>query len=383
MKAACGVATLTFWLVLGSHPLLPPAASAQRIRPWVPPFADSLTRWAADARAGFATNTGDSVGGENYRAYELVGTMGRRLLRALGKQNTLQAHAIEPVLDSLGLDTEVALDPTLPRFVLLMVHNPARPSAQSVGFFYWFRGEDLRMEGAAFGGGDAPKVRVWWTGQRTYPYEWGVIDRRRDTRRTLGFTLLRLSEDGLYWNLTQYAGSGPDLGEMGDAEWADLNGDGRPELVAWSRAPVDSLFEVCSDCPRPILERTYAERREGFTLNDERLVPTPFASFVLFIRLLRERNPTAAARLLEDPSMVRRAMAEGWATGRGRGLWRVEYFEEGEAWPAWFAIRFRGGKGKPLYIVHFTQKEGRWVIRDWIVPVKAPEPASPPAGGAR
>ena len=379
VKVACGAAALVLGFVLASHAVLPPVADAQRVRPWVPPFADSLTLWAAEARVRFAANTGDSVGGANYEAYERVGVMGRRLLRALGKTHMAQAHAIEAVLDSLGLDTEVAIDPANPRFVLLMVHNPLRASAKAVGFFYWYRGEDLRLEGAAFDGGHAPKVRVWWTGRRNYAYEWGVIDRRRDTRRTLGFTLLRLSEDGYYWNLTQYAGNGPDLGEAGDAAWADINADGVPELVTWARAPIDSLFELCNGCPGLIYERTYVARQEGFTFNDERLLPTPLASFALFVRLLREQNRSAAARLLEDPAKLALAVAQGWATGGGRGVWRVESFEEGESWPTWLGIRFKGGKDKPLYIVRFTQKEGRWVIREWVVPARTPE--APPSGG--
>src|SRR4029077_13488957 len=71
------------------------AHAAPLSQPWLPPGTDSLTVWAAEARARFTSNTGDSVGGRNYRPYDLVGSMGRRLLASLGRQGMTQAHAVE------------------------------------------------------------------------------------------------------------------------------------------------------------------------------------------------------------------------------------------------------------------------------------------------
>src|SRR5258706_16168580 len=104
--------------------ILRPPYAAPMIKPWLPPGTDSLTVWAAEARERFQSNAGDTVGGRNYRPYDLVGSMGRRLLASLGRQGVTQAHAIEPVLDSLGLDTEVVTDVQQPAFVLLMVRDP-------------------------------------------------------------------------------------------------------------------------------------------------------------------------------------------------------------------------------------------------------------------
>src|SRR3989442_15628456 len=74
-------ARLNARFVLLAALLLPAAAgAAPEIRPWMPPGMDSLTVWAAEARAHFRANTGDSVGGSNFRSYDLVGSMGRRLL---------------------------------------------------------------------------------------------------------------------------------------------------------------------------------------------------------------------------------------------------------------------------------------------------------------
>ena len=42
-------------------------------------------------------------------------------------------------------DPEVATDPASPTFALLMVRNPARFTADAVGFLYWYKGDDLRI----------------------------------------------------------------------------------------------------------------------------------------------------------------------------------------------------------------------------------------------
>src|SRR5262245_54394845 len=85
--------------------------AAPEIKPWLPPGMDSLTVWSIEARDRFRANTGDSVGGRNFRGYDLVGAMGRRLIASLGRGGMTQAHAVSGVLDSLGLDVDVVTDP--------------------------------------------------------------------------------------------------------------------------------------------------------------------------------------------------------------------------------------------------------------------------------
>jgi hypothetical protein len=340
-------------------------ARAQPIRPWTPPSSDSLLAWAAEARARFHTNAGDTVGGGNFRPYDLVSRIARRMIHALGKPNMLQAHAIEPALDSLGLDTEVAIDPTQPTFVLVMVHNPFRPAAESVGWLYWYRQNDLRVQGVSFRGGREPQMRVWYGGAANAPYEWVVLDRPKG-KEGYNFTLLRLDSQGYYWRADQYEGYGPDLSDAIDAGFMDINRDGRPELLAWAKAEPESLFEACKGCPTLLTERLYTLAQQGYELDDSRVLPTPYSTFALFIRLVRQQNRVAAARLLMDPAKLDQAIALGWAGGRGRGLWRVDRVETDRAWPTWLAVRFRAPKGEQRWIVHFTQKEGRWVIKDWI-----------------
>lgn len=345
--------------------VLPRSGYAQAIKPWVPPAADSLLHWSAEAKTRFQSNTGDSIGGENFHAYDLVGRMGRRLMRSLGRENMRQASAIKTVLDSLGLDTDVQVDPDLPYFALLMVRNPYRRTAKGVGFLYWYRENDLRMQGAQFQGGWKPQMRVWWTGNQDAPYSWGVLDRSRANDATLRLTLFRLHPKGLFWNLVQFEDTGIRLGESSSATWVDMNGDQRFEFALWAPAEHDSMFDECPDCPKRINELTFVERPEGFRLLDTRLVPTPYSTFTAFVHLLIENNRAQAARLVKDPAMVTRAVAAGWAARREWRTWVVEDAEPASPWPSWLMVRFRGPHGDHRYRVDFEMNRGRWVIREW------------------
>lgn len=341
-------------------------ATADLVRPWTPASADSIVQFAAQARARFQTNAGDSVGGTNFEAYNLVSKAARRLFAQLGRTHMLQATQVEATLDSLGLDTDVVNDPSLPSITLLMVRNPYRLSADAIGFLFWFRGTDLRLQGAMFPPNRTPRLRPWWTGHPEGPYEAAVLYESKGASPRFGFKLFRLSPDGYYWNQVQYEGQGPDLGEPGDVQFADLNHDGQPEIVSWVKGKPDSIFTFCSECPALIQEFTWTERPEGFVLYDARLVPSPAATFTQFVRLLGERNRAAAARLLATPARVDSAIASGWGTSHGKATWTIEYAEPSQPWPEWFAARYRDAKGDRRYIFHFTLRDGHWVIRDWI-----------------
>jgi hypothetical protein len=330
------------------------------------PDADSVSIWAAQAKAAFQSNPGDSAGGENYRAYEKVGLIGRRLLRSLGRKDLLQARSIRPALDSLGFVTEVATDPAMPACALLMVRNPGRYTADAVGFLYWYRGDDLRIQGAVFKGGYHPRMRVWRTGNPQYPYEWGILD---ETRAGLPrFTMMRLSPGGRVWGIQQDEERSPLMGEPGEVAWADLNQDGLPEFVSWTRAATDSLFTECADCPKLLTERTFIEGGEGFELQDQRLFPTPYATLVYFVRLLIDGKLVQAEKLVRDPAKVREAVRLGWNKRVVRKPWFVEYGESGQAWPRRLALRFEGPNGVKRYGVIFAMREGRWIIDDWFEP---------------
>lgn len=343
------------------------AFAAPQIKPWVPSDLDSLSVWAAQARAMFRANTGDSLGGTNFLAYQVVGKMGRQLLRSLGRRNLSQSYAAEPVIDSLGLDTEICTDPSMPSFALMMARNPFRPTADVVGFMYWFQGNDLRMQGVRFTSGRGLLMRVWRHNDPEKPYSWGIVENAGYGSKPLEFSLLRLASTGFFWTADQYPGNGPDVGGRGDATFADINNDGIPELITWSSATEDTLFTVCRECPTLITERTWSERRSGFELVESRLIPSAYANFVLFVRFLRDGNRAAASRLLADPAKVTEAIANGWGrTGPGAN-WRVMAAEPDQRWPHWLEVRHGRGEQGRSWIVNFVVKDGRWIIQDWML----------------
>jgi hypothetical protein len=355
------------------------------------PDPDSVSTWVAQAKAGFQSNLGDSAAGENYRPYEKVGLISRRLLRSLGRKDLLQVHAIQPALDSLGFVTEVATDPASPAFALLMVRNPDRYTADAVGFLYWYKGDDLRIQGAVFKGGYHPRIRVWWTGKPEYPLEWGILDETR--AGLLRFTMMRLSPGGTVWGIQQDEESSPLTGEPGEAAWVDLNQDDFPEFVSWTRSPTDSLFTECAGCPKLLTERTYIESSQGFELQDQRLLPTPYATLVYFVRLLIDGKLVQAEKLVRDPAKVREAVAQGWDKRVVRKPWIVEYGESGQGWPRRLALRFEGPNGVKRYGVIFAMREGRWIIDSWFEPraierrypsvTMPPAPPTQPPAGAK
>jgi hypothetical protein len=354
-------------------------ASAPTPRPWTPPGPDSIQAFASEAKVRFRQVQGDSITETTIAPFERVGQAARRLLRRLGRDQALLAPRIEDTLDSLGLDTDVVHDPTLPGIVLVMVRNPERPSMQAVGYLLWHRGPDLRMQGMAFPPCTQPRLRAWWSGSPKAPYSAAIVYRERGGSGRLGFKFLRLSPEGFYWELVQYEGNGPELGVAGDVAFADLNRDGRPELVAYSPAPPDSVLSVESPVQPVVREAIFTERSQGFVVHDARVVPGPLESLRQFVLALRAGDRERARRLLVDPALLEQARAAGWATGRSPRNFVVDRQEEGQPWPEWLGARVQGATGTKRWVFRFTLRDGRWMIRDWIAE-DAPRPD--PAAGA-
>jgi len=347
------------------------------VKPWTPPGADSIQSFVSEAKLRFRQADTDTITEQNIVPFERVAQAARRLLRRLGRHEWLRAPMIEATLDSLGLDTDVVNDPDIPSIVLVLVRNPDRPSMQSVGYLMWYRGSDLRMQGMSFPPAVRPRLKSWWSGYRNSPYSTAVTYRERSTSGRQGFKLLRLSPDGFYWDLVQYEGNGPDLGAGGDVAWADLNHDGRPELVAYSPAPPDSFLMVEAPVYPVVREAIYTERDRGFLVHDARLVPGPLETLRQFVQALRAGEREHARRLLVDPSFLALAEAAGWASGRSPRNFVVDRQEEGQAWPEWLGARVLGVTGMRRWVFHFTLRDGRWLIKDWIAEAPArPAPAA-------
>lgn len=359
------VATGPLWLALLGCALLVAPVAAQQVQPWTPATVDSVVRFIASANVRFKEQAADTLAARDVQAFELVANGARRLLRRLGPANMLQAPSIEATLDSLGADVDVVNDPAQPTIVFVMVRNPNRLASGTVGYLMWYRGNDLRMQGVSFPAGIRPRLRTWYTGRSTGPYAAAIVYTHRGTPARFGFKFLRLSPDGFLWNLVQYEGHGPELGEPGDVVFGDINNDGAPEMLHYQKVEPDSFLVLERGTPQLMQEHIYTERQEGFVLHDARILPGPIATLRLFALTLMANDRESTARLLADPRMLDEAYAGGWGRTRVRGAWTVEYGEERQPWPEWLALKVHGDAGFKRWIFHFTVREGRWVIREW------------------
>lgn len=366
-------------VVTGAGPAL-----AQVTKPWVPP-GDSLLSQATTARMRFKRQQGDSIGGDNYLPYNDTGLLARKLLRSLGRDHVMQAPAIEPTLDSLGLDTEVVIDPQMPGFVLVLVRNPFRVSSDAVGFLMWYLRDDLRMQGVSFEPARDARLRAWFTGRPEIPYEACIVYSEKGKKPRPGMKLFRMSQDGRYWNLIQYEGNGPEFGSRATLAFADVNNDGQPELLSFHPVDPDSAFVLRSEVPPIVNEFIYTERPEGYVLHDARTVPGPVETLRLFTALLRGGETERASHLLLDPNRIGEAVANGWPKLKRAGAWIVEYGEPNQSWPEWLEVRTADPGGPRRWIFHFYIQDGRWVIRDWkqVVDALAKSPGAAPADTAR
>ncbi len=349
----------------------PAGAQSLTVKPWAPP-ADSLTRLANSARLRFQRQRGDSVVGDNFDGYEIVGDMGRHMFAALGRNHWAQAQAIEATLDSLGLDVEVRTDPTLKTVAFMLVRNPFKRSSDAVGFIYWLRDNELRMQGASYPSAQDVQVRFWFTSREESPYEAVTIYRQRTGAGHLEMRLYRIDENGVLWNLVQYEGNAPDFGAMTSASFTDINRDGMPEIVAFHTADPDTFMQISTLAPRLVQEYIYTERPEGFVLHDMRALPGPSETVNMFATLLLHHEYELARRLMLDPARLDSVLALGWGQHAERSAWNIEYGED-QPWPEWLELKIRQDRGYGHYIFHFGIKDDRWVIHDWI-PVQPPSP---------
>jgi hypothetical protein len=325
------------------------------IKPWIPPSSDSLLAWSAEARVSFRANRGDSVTGPNLHAYSVVQMMATKLISSLGQHQLAQGHAVETVLDSLGLDTAVALDPNAPNFLMLMVNNPFQPTAPAIGFVYWYRATELRSQGTVYRGGRDPKMRVWWTGTAEAPYHCAIVETTRGDTATWGFTLLALTPSGEGWSALQWPNHGPDLTGVREIQFADINRDGAPEMLVWRHAEVDSMFKFCRECPQLLTGQTYVERGRASNSTTAASCSPRCRRGCCFVKLLHQQNRAGAAKLLVHPAKLdgRSPSAGEQARSAGCGRSSTPSRIPGRAG----SLRNLGARTHPLYVVHFKPQD--------------------------
>ncbi len=361
--------------------------SAVPATPWRPPEVDSLKLWADEGLALLAPAKSDTVGPTEIAAFDRFDQVARKYFGALGPRSMRGARGVLPVLDSLGVKAEFAQDSELPQFCALTFFNPAFDGYAAVTYLYWWRGDELRRQRMLLTGGRRLQLEVWWTGQSEGPYEAGFIDHRRtgETREPF-FTLLRMSPRADFWGIVQAGRRDVDLGGRGNARFVDLNDDAVPELLAWVVSPPDARFRPGPDLPPLLSERIWQRSDSGFVALDRRTLPSPFATFVLFLRALETTQTSLARDLVATPAVLTRARTLKLATFKAPESWEALGQGAGGRWHQ--RMRFQYGtaaRRDKMLDVQMKFVDGRWLIERLDAPadLRPAKPAPSGAGGAR
>src|SRR5690348_3260466 len=167
-------------------------------------------------------------------------------------------------------------------------------------------------------------MKAWWTGNELGPYEMAFVDYARSGDPRLGsFSMLRMSKNADFWGAVQTGRKTIDLGGPGVSKFVDLDNDGVPEFVHWTDAELDERFVKDRNLPPLLSERTWRRTDEGFQLLDRRTVPTPFATYVLFLRALSNGSTALARSLTATQEVYTKAQTLKLGTFATKDSWRA------------------------------------------------------------
>lgn len=387
IRARAAVAGLVAWAACAAALALAPvpAAAQSAVAPWRPPAIDSTRAWANEGLARFARSTSDTLGPDEAAGFEWFDRIASRYFEALGPRRMAGARGVVGLLDSLGVPVEFAQDRELPQFCAVTYFHPQFAGYVAVTYLYWFRGNELMRQRLLLTGGKDLQLDVWWTGHPLGPYELGLLDRRRtgDTKETF-FTLLRISRQAEFWGVVQRGRKDVDLGSRSQARFVDLNDDATPEIVNWADSEPDERFVVDAHLPPLLSERLWQRTDTGFVLFDRRTVPTPFATWVLFLRALSAGETATQRALVASPAVLARARTLGLGAVRGRGSWQaLEVPPGGGSWNQRMAFLYGAPERDRGLEVGMGFHDGHWRVESIESRALNRAAPTPPAGAPR
>ena len=160
------------------------------------------------------------------------------------------------------------------------------------------------------------------------------------------------SADGGRWRLIQTLGA-DSLGGFGTAEFGAVS-DTDAELATRAyRVPPG--FVECMTCPHVYTTALFRWSSQGFERAETKHLPSPYATFAEFVRMLVAGDRVGASELVSDASLVFAAQNLEWHVSKGP--WRPAPGAEESPLSMTF---YRGAK--EAYAVHFRPQGQDWVI---------------------
>jgi len=256
------------------------------------------------------------------------------------------------LLDSLDVGAEVAGAPCA---MLVNLFARSNPSAGSWPWAFWcgpggIVAQPVEGQGAGlvsvsarglFGDPPVPPgppglaalfARRTGGGQQPLLMVWRVAGERLEPAQTLGADSLGVVGTGVF----------------------ESEGDSVVVLATrtWRYTP---RFDECATCPHVLRLRRFRWGLEGFRRVDERIVPSPYVSFVQLIQALTAGDRDAALQVVASPGLVESARRADWAVVRGP--WRVAPGSEAGAGEMVF---YRGSD--EAWKVRFVRRGEDWLV---------------------
>lgn len=252
------------------------------------------------------------------------------------------------LLDSLNIAAEVA---GAPRAAVVNLFSRSEVEGSSWPYFFWNERGDVRvqtLEGRGMrlldatvrgfndgGAGDSSQLAVLW-GKRTPSGQQPLLLTWRHAR-------------GGRWDLAQTLG--PDsLGGTGTGQFVGS------DLITKTYRTTQ-WFDECPTCPHVYHERHFRWTPQGFLRDDDRIVPSPYATFTSFVSALVAGDRDGAARWAADPSLVEFARRYEWHDP-ALGGWRAAPGTEANSPEMVF---FRGRTD--AFRVTFEARGAGWVVQ--------------------
>ena len=257
------------------------------------------------------------------------------------------AERARTLLDEMSVGSEVAGSGTA---AVVNLFSRSEADGSSWPYFFWSEGGSVRMQSlegrnmrlvdmavrdfSSGSAGDSSQVAVLW-GKRGPAGQQPLLITWRHAR-------------GGRWDLAQTLG--PDsLGGTGSGQFDD-----RALVTRTFRGT--PLFDECATCPHVYRERRFHWAPAGFVRDDERMVPSPYATFTSFVAALVDGDREQAQRFVADASLVEFARRYEWHDP-ALGRWRAAPGTEATAPEMVF---FRGRSD--AFRVTFQPRGMGWVV---------------------